>query len=289
MSLKILPIPALPEATARVVGACFPDGTRVVQLRDALGTLYSDEDFADLFPARGQPAEAAWRRALVTVLQFVEGLPDRRAADAACGAQSAGLEVRAQPRGDRPRLRPHGALRVAHARRGRRRGAALARHRPGTGARTRLAHSARQTTHRLAPCAGGRARAHAPGRRGRDAAPYTQRAGRSGARVAASSGAAGVGRALRASRRGSSPAQRPSRARALCQRGGGRMAGGWRADGGRMAGDCSTARRPPSARDARDDPTTPAWLQGLPAWLQRLPAVQRLHRVWAGRSRTTHE
>jgi transposase len=51
-------------------------------LRDALGTLYHDEDFADLFPMRGQPAEAPWRLALVTVLQFVEGLPDRQAADA---------------------------------------------------------------------------------------------------------------------------------------------------------------------------------------------------------------
>jgi transposase len=82
MSLRILPIPAVPEETARVVHACFPHGTLVVQLRDALGTFYSDEDFADLFPARGQPAEAPWRLALVTVLQFVEGLSDRQAADA---------------------------------------------------------------------------------------------------------------------------------------------------------------------------------------------------------------
>src|SRR5262250_2629592 len=82
MSLKILPIPPIPEETARIVRACFPHGTLVVQLRDALGTLYSDADFADLFPTRGQPAEAPWRLALVTVLQFVEGLPDRQAADA---------------------------------------------------------------------------------------------------------------------------------------------------------------------------------------------------------------
>ena len=82
MSLKILPIPPVPEETARIVRACFPRGPLVVQLRDALGTLYGDDDFADLFPARGQPAEAPWRLALVTVLQFVEGLPDRQAADA---------------------------------------------------------------------------------------------------------------------------------------------------------------------------------------------------------------
>jgi transposase len=82
MSLKILPIPAVPDETAHVVRACFPHGNLVVEMRDALGALYSDEDFADLFPVRGQPAEAPWRLALVTVLQFMEGLPDRQAADA---------------------------------------------------------------------------------------------------------------------------------------------------------------------------------------------------------------
>lgn len=82
MSLKILPIPPVPEETARIVRASFPHGTLLVQLRDALGTLYSDDDFADLFPTRGQPAEAPWRLALVTILQFLEGLADRQAADA---------------------------------------------------------------------------------------------------------------------------------------------------------------------------------------------------------------
>jgi transposase len=82
MSLKILPIPPIPEETTRVVEACFPRGTLVVQLRDALGTLSQDDDFADLFPLRGQPAETPWRLAVVTALQFMEGLPDRQAADA---------------------------------------------------------------------------------------------------------------------------------------------------------------------------------------------------------------
>jgi len=35
-----------------------------------------------LFPPRGRPAEAPWRLALITVLQFAEGLTDRQAADA---------------------------------------------------------------------------------------------------------------------------------------------------------------------------------------------------------------
>src|SRR5262249_31095602 len=46
------------------------------------GTLFTDAQFADLFPTRGQPAETPWRLALVTVLQFVENLSDRQAADA---------------------------------------------------------------------------------------------------------------------------------------------------------------------------------------------------------------
>ena len=39
-----------------------------MQLRDALGSIYQDADFADLFPKRGRAAEAPWRLALVTVL-----------------------------------------------------------------------------------------------------------------------------------------------------------------------------------------------------------------------------
>jgi transposase len=51
-------------------------------MRDELGVLYTDEAFAPLFPADGQPALAPWRLALVTIMQFVEGLSDRQAADA---------------------------------------------------------------------------------------------------------------------------------------------------------------------------------------------------------------
>jgi transposase len=47
-----------------------------------LGSLYQDQDFADLFPSRGQPAEAPWRLALISIMQYAEGLTDRQAADA---------------------------------------------------------------------------------------------------------------------------------------------------------------------------------------------------------------
>jgi len=52
-----------------------------MQLRDALGPIYADADFADLFPKRGRAAESPWRLALVTVLQALENLSDRQAAE----------------------------------------------------------------------------------------------------------------------------------------------------------------------------------------------------------------
>jgi transposase len=82
MSLHASTIPPVPDETARVTHAAFPRGNALVQMRDTLGTIYRDEQFADLFPIRGQPAEAPWRLALVTVFQFLEQLPDRQAADA---------------------------------------------------------------------------------------------------------------------------------------------------------------------------------------------------------------
>jgi transposase len=82
VSLQPRPVPAVPEDTARVAHAAFPKGNPYLRLRDQLGTVFHDGDFADLYPRRGQPALAPWRLALVTVMQFREGLSDRRAADA---------------------------------------------------------------------------------------------------------------------------------------------------------------------------------------------------------------
>jgi transposase len=85
MSLQPQPVAPVPEDTARVARAAFPKGTLLLRLRDELGALYADERFAALFPTRGQPAEAPGRLALITVLQFMEGLTDRQAADAVRG------------------------------------------------------------------------------------------------------------------------------------------------------------------------------------------------------------
>ena len=82
MALRPAPIGAVPTETARVAHAAFPKGHPCLRLRDTLGTLYVNEQFAGLFPPQGRPAEAPWRLALVTVLQFAEGLSDRQVADA---------------------------------------------------------------------------------------------------------------------------------------------------------------------------------------------------------------
>ena len=80
MSLRPEPIGPVPEETARIARAAFRRGNVYLRLRDELVTIYADEAFASLFPTQGQPAEAPWRLAPVTVLQFAEGLSDRQAA-----------------------------------------------------------------------------------------------------------------------------------------------------------------------------------------------------------------
>src|SRR5215207_4693781 len=80
--LKPSPIEPVPEGTARVARAAFRKGNPLLSLRDELGTVFADADFADLFPKLGQPGLPPWRLALITILQFRENLPDRQAAEA---------------------------------------------------------------------------------------------------------------------------------------------------------------------------------------------------------------
>src|SRR5215212_5033042 len=75
-------VPPVPDDTARIARAAFPRGNPYVLLRNRLGPVFDDAGFADLYPRRGQPAYTPWRLALVTLLQFREGLSDRQAAEA---------------------------------------------------------------------------------------------------------------------------------------------------------------------------------------------------------------
>jgi transposase len=82
MSLHPHVIAPVPEETARVARAAFPKGHPYLTLRDVLGTIFQDEDFATLFPAWGHPGLPPGRLALVTIMQFRENLADRQAAEA---------------------------------------------------------------------------------------------------------------------------------------------------------------------------------------------------------------
>ncbi|MGV9568062.1 IS1182 family transposase, partial [Streptomyces sp. NPDC003480] len=82
MSLRPVPVPPVPEPTARVARAAFRKGCLAIRVRDELGPLFCDEQFTSAFPRRGGPALSPGQLAMVSVLQYAEGLTDRQAADA---------------------------------------------------------------------------------------------------------------------------------------------------------------------------------------------------------------
>ncbi len=47
-----------------------------MRMGDTLSPIYTDPEFAHLFSKTGQPPEAPAQLALVTVMQFAEGLSD---------------------------------------------------------------------------------------------------------------------------------------------------------------------------------------------------------------------
>ncbi len=62
-------IDPVPDETNCVARAAFPKGNVYLQMRDVLGAVYDDTQFADLFAKRGRPTEALWRQALVSSVQ----------------------------------------------------------------------------------------------------------------------------------------------------------------------------------------------------------------------------
>ena len=82
MSLRIMDAYIVPDKTAEVARAVFPKGNLYLTLFDTVGSLFNDPDFAELFPDNGQPALSPVRLMLTLILQFMEGLSDRQAADA---------------------------------------------------------------------------------------------------------------------------------------------------------------------------------------------------------------
>jgi transposase len=94
----------VPVATAELAWKVHPKGTDEMRVRDALGPLFCDEDFAagrfaGMFPQRGQPGLSPALLAMVTVLQFLHHLSDREAvaavADRISWKYALGLELEA--------------------------------------------------------------------------------------------------------------------------------------------------------------------------------------------------
>ncbi|MFJ9369756.1 IS1182 family transposase [Nocardia sp. NPDC101769] len=82
MSLGPEPATTVPPLTARVARASNPRGTTAMWIRDRLESLWSNEDFADLYPRDGRPGLSPAQLATVCVLQYVLDLSDRQAAEA---------------------------------------------------------------------------------------------------------------------------------------------------------------------------------------------------------------
>lgn len=71
----------VPEETGKIAAKALGKKHPYVVLRDELEAIYNDEQFRDLYGYQGQDAVPPWRLAVVTVLQFAEGLTDEQAVE----------------------------------------------------------------------------------------------------------------------------------------------------------------------------------------------------------------
>ena len=250
MSLHPQEIPPVPEETRRVAQAAFPRGNLYMRMRDELGAIYDDHCSPPLFPARGQPAASPWRLALTTVLQYVEGLSDRQAADAVRGRidwkYALSLEL-TDPGFDHTVLSEFRSRLVAGQ------AEQLLLDTFLTDARTRPAQGAGPAAHRLDPCPGGHSRPQPAGAGRRDPAPRPEQPRRGRPGLAAGPGPGGVVRPLWPPHRELPPAQDRR--------------------GPRGAGGDHRGRWPPAAAGGR--------CRDGPALAAQIPAVQTLRQVWA--------
>src|SRR5579864_8514398 len=85
MSLRPGIFQEVPEETVHIAQAAFQKGSPAMLIGDELACLYTDAKFSALYADCGQPGISPWRLAVVTILQFIEGLSDRQAAGAVRG------------------------------------------------------------------------------------------------------------------------------------------------------------------------------------------------------------
>lgn len=82
MSISRRYVEEIPEETVEIAQAVFPKGNVYMTMRDELGVMYEDSEFAQLFANDGQPGLPPGLLGLVTVMQYAEGLTDRQTAEA---------------------------------------------------------------------------------------------------------------------------------------------------------------------------------------------------------------
>jgi transposase len=82
MSLKPQPPREMPAELARIGAKLLPPESPYRLVGDQLYAKYRDADYADLYPAEGQPGLSPVDLAFVTAFQYMEDLADRAAAEA---------------------------------------------------------------------------------------------------------------------------------------------------------------------------------------------------------------
>jgi transposase len=82
MSLKSVSHSHIPDNTAYLLERICPDGHPFITLREELGSLFTDEQFAHLYSHQGRPVVSPATLALVCILQYMEGLTDRQTVQA---------------------------------------------------------------------------------------------------------------------------------------------------------------------------------------------------------------
>lgn len=80
--LKPAVLEAIPEETMRVAQKAFRKGNRYVALRDHLGQFLGQAAYEALYSTQGQPGLSPTELSLLTIVQQMEGLSDRAAAEA---------------------------------------------------------------------------------------------------------------------------------------------------------------------------------------------------------------
>ena len=228
MSLQLRLVPPVPEDTARVARAAFPEGNPYLRLRDELGTIFHDADFADLYPLAG----AARARALAAGPGHHPPVPrgPLRPTGRRRRPRPDRLEVPARAGADRPGVRRLRALRVPLPPARRRCRGTAAGEAPGPVQDPGPAQGPGPAAHRLDPRAGPRPR-HQPARVcDRDAAPCPEQPGGRRPGLAPRPQLPGMGRAIRPAH-GRIPDSRPqpggaSGLRLPARRGRPRAAGG---------------------------------------------------------------